>query len=178
VIEEEDQIEAATNLVTREIRRKKVVEEATLQKANELAQEIGVPAEQLLKESTVEAAQLGIELIKNLQQLVMAGDMMDAERVLKEAACSEVDASEATRGNTDSLNTANVIEKESSSTSTSHSTSVSTSSDIDNIPLNRVYANLHKTVSLSPSTKQQKKSDDDAYVPMYPSVLQRIGEMS
>jgi len=67
VIEEEDQIEAATNLVTREVKKKKVAEEATLQKAHELAQEIGVPAEQLLKESTIEFAQLGIELTKNLQ---------------------------------------------------------------------------------------------------------------
>ena len=80
-MEEEDQIEVATNLVTREVKRKKAAEEATLQKANELAQEIGVPAEKLLKESTIEAAQLGIELTENLQQLVVAGDMMDAEEV-------------------------------------------------------------------------------------------------
>jgi len=80
-VEEEDQIEVATNLVTREVKRKKAAEEATLQKANELAQEIGVPAEKLLKESTIEAAQLGIELTENLQQLVVAGDMMDAEEV-------------------------------------------------------------------------------------------------
>jgi len=80
-------------LVTREIKRKKAAEEAALQKAKELAQEIGVPAEQLLTESTVEAAQLGIELTENLQQLVMASDMMDAEGVQKETACSEADAS-------------------------------------------------------------------------------------
>jgi len=165
---EEDQIEAATNLVTREVKRKKAVEEATLQKANELAQEIGVPAEQLLKESTIEAAQLGIELTKNLQQLVVAGDMMDAEGVQKEAACSEADASEATRGTTDSLNTANVIEIESGSTSASHSTSISTSPYIDNIPLGRVYANLQK--DLSPSSKLQKKHVDDVFEPMYPRI--------
>ena len=106
--------------------------------------------------------------------------MLDAvEEVQKEeVACLEADASEATRGNTDSLNTANVIEIESGSTSASHSTSISTSSDIDNIPLNKIYANLHKIVSPSPSTKHHKKPDDDAYVPMYPSVLERIGEMS
>jgi len=44
--------------------------------------------------------------------------------------------------------------------------------------LSRVYANLHKSLSPSPSTKHQKKPDDDTYVPMYPSVLERIGEMS
>ena len=110
--------------------------------------------------------------------MVVAGDMMDGKGVQKGAACSEDDASEATRGNTHSLNNANVIEIESSSTSASHLTSVSTSSDIDNIPLNGVYENLYKTVSPSPSTKHQKKPDDDTYVPMYPSVLERIGEMS
>jgi len=153
VIEKEDQIEAATRLVTREIRRKRAVEEAALQKALEIAREIEVLADVLLNESTIEASQLGIELTENLQQLVMVGDMMDVEGVQKEAACSEVDASEAKRGNIDSLNTANVIEIESSSTLAFHSTSVLTSSDIDNIPLNRVYANLHKIVSPSPSTK-------------------------
>ena len=55
---------------------------------------------------------------------------------------------------------------------------MSTSSGIDNIPLSRVYVNLHKNLSPSPSTKHQKKPDDDAYVPMYPSVLERIGEIS
>jgi len=104
----------------------------------------------------------------------MAGEMMDAEGVQEEAA-----ASKATIGNPDSPNTANIIEIESSSTSASHSTSESTSLDIDNIPLNRVYANLVKSLSPSPSTKHQKKrDDDDTFVPMYPSVLERIGEMS
>ena len=37
MMEEKDQIEAATDLVTREVRRKRATEEATLQKANELA---------------------------------------------------------------------------------------------------------------------------------------------
>ena len=56
---------------------------------------------------------------------------------------------------------------------------MSTSSDIDNIPLSRVYASLQKSLSPSPSTKHQKKpDDDDTYVPMYSSVLERIGEMS
>jgi len=93
-----------------------------------------------------------------------------------DVAYSEGGASEATRGNTDSHNISNVIEIESSTTSTSQSTS----SDVDNIPLSRVYSNLHKTLSPSPSTKHQKKpdDDDDTFVPMYPSVLERIGEMS
>jgi len=86
-----------------------------------------------------------IELTENLQQLVVAGELLDAAEEVqsKEATCSEADTSKTTRGNTDSQNISNVIEIESSSTSASHSTLVSTSSDIDNIPLSRVYANLH-----------------------------------
>jgi len=77
-----------------------------------------------LKESTVEAAQLGIELTENLQQLPVSGDLEKAtEEVQKEAGYSEVGDSEARKGNTDSRHTANIINIESSSTSTSISTS-------------------------------------------------------
>jgi len=79
----------------------------------------------------------------------------------------------------DSYNISNIIEIESSTTSTSLSTSVSTSSDMDNIPLNRVYANLQKFLSpSSSSTKNHKKPDNDKFVPMYPSVVERIDEMA
>jgi len=60
-----------------------------LEKALEIAKEIEVPAEVLLKESIVEVAQLGIELIENLQQLVVSGELVDiTEGVHKEAGCS------------------------------------------------------------------------------------------
>jgi len=110
----------------------------------------------------------------------VTGDVLKTaeEGQREEATCSKAAASEARKGNSDSYNISKVIEIESSSTSSSHSTSVSTSSDIDNIPLNKVYANLHKSLSPSPSTKHQKKPDNDIFVPMYPSVLERIGEMS
>ena len=45
-------IEAATELVTREVRRKKAADAAALQKALEIVKEIEVPANVLLKEST------------------------------------------------------------------------------------------------------------------------------
>jgi len=47
-----------------------------LEKALQIAKEIEVPAEVMLKESTIEAAQLGIELTKNLQQLVVFGELV------------------------------------------------------------------------------------------------------
>ena len=48
---------------------------------------------------------------------------------------------------------------------------------MDDIPLNRVYENLNKRLSPSPSTKTQKKPDSDAFVPMYPSIEERIHDM-
>jgi len=113
---------------------------------------------------------MGIELTEELQQLIVADEREAGEEVQKE----EVAASEATRGNPDSLHPANIIEIESSLDSPSYSTSTSTSdsSDLDDVPLNKI----HK--SLSPSTKLKKKPSDEPYEPLYPSVLERIGEMS
>jgi len=48
---------------------------------------------------------------------------------------------------------------------------------MDDIPFNRVYSNLQKSLSPSSSTKHQKKPNNDTFVPMYPSVVERIGEM-
>ena len=43
--------------------------------------------------------------------------------------------------------------------------------------MDRLYATLHKSLSTSSSTKQKKKLDDE-FVPVYPQVLQSIGEMA
>ena len=48
---------------------------------------------------------------------------------------------------------------------------------MDDIPLDRVYANLQKSISSSSSTKHKKKPDNDTFVPMYPSVEERIHDM-
>ena len=126
-----------------------------MEKALKIAKEIEVPAEVLLKESSVEAAHKVIELSENLQQLVVAGiNLDDAEESQKEkGTCLEDAASDALRGNTNSPNISNIIEVGYSNTSDSLSTSASTSSDMDDIPLDRVYANLQKRLSLSSSTK-------------------------
>ena len=60
---EED--EEATKLVTREVKKRKETY-VVVEKALQLAKEIKIPAEVLAKESTVEAAQLGLELTENL----------------------------------------------------------------------------------------------------------------
>jgi len=77
VMEEEEEVEATAELVTREVIRKKVVDSYVLHKALEIARNIEVPAEVLLKESTVEATYKVIELSGNLQQLLVAGNVMN-----------------------------------------------------------------------------------------------------
>jgi len=151
-----------------------------LEKALAIAKEIKVPTEVLLKVSLVKAAHKVIELTENLQQLVVDGaNLNDAEEPQKEKnTCSEAAASKAPRGNTDSPNIYNIIEIGSSTTSASLCTSISTtSSDMDDIPLDKVYANLQKRLSPSSSTKYQKKPDNDTFVPMYPFVEERILDM-
>jgi len=114
---------------------------------------------------------------------VVAGDLLNAvEEVQREnvpcsgSGTSEADASEATRGNTDSHNISNnLIEIESSPTSVSTATS---SDNIDDIPLSRVYQKLQKSLAPSPSTKHKKKPAHEEFVPVYPQVLKSIGEMS
>jgi len=59
-------------MVTREVRKKKVVDVAALQQALEIAKEIEVPAEVLLKESIAEVAQKVVELAGDIQELVVA----------------------------------------------------------------------------------------------------------
>jgi len=61
---EED--EEATDLVTREVKSRKETDVA-VKKALQLAKDIEILVEVLAKESTVEAAQLGLELTENLQ---------------------------------------------------------------------------------------------------------------
>jgi len=156
-------------------------EDAAVKKPLQLAKEIEIPVEVLAKEFTVEAAQLGLELTENLQHMAVAVDMVKATEVVQEeVGCSEaLVASEALEGISNSQ-LAEIVTIESSSSSESRSSpaslssSSSTSSDTDDIPLNRVYSNLNKALSPSPSTKTSKKPISDTFVPMYPSVEERL----
>jgi len=146
-----------------------------------LAREIEIPVEVLDKESTVEAAQLELEITENLQQMAVAVDLMEATEVVQEeAGCSEAtDTSEAPEGNSNS-HIAEIVEigsrtsPESRSSSATLSSSSSTSFDTDYVSLNKVYTNLNKSLSPSPSTKTHKKPDYDTFVPMYLSVEERL----
>jgi len=164
----EEEEEAATSLMTREILKQKA-KEAAVQKALEIAAQISVPANVLLEKTNIEAVQAGIELTEDLQQLVVSGELLKDDEVLaagSEAATSEAAAS---RGNPDVPNSANLIEIESGS-----ETSISSpdSSDIDDVPLNKLYKNI------SPSSKPIQKANTKSFEPKYPAILKSLGEMS
>jgi hypothetical protein len=91
VEEEEEQIAAATELV----KRKKVADDATLQKVLELAKEIEVPASSLAREDAVTDAREIIKATEEVQELVtseVGGLLMVAAEGVQE---DNADASEA-----------------------------------------------------------------------------------
>jgi len=168
----EEEKEVATSLVTREILKQKV-KEATVQKALDLAAQISVPADVLLKKTTGEATQTVLGLSEDLQQLVASGELLkdpEDKSTGSEAAISEAAAS---RGIPDVSNSANIIEIESgTSTPTSSATHTSDSYDLDDVPLSLIYKDI------SPSTKPIQKANTQPFEPVYLAVLKSIGEMS
>jgi len=84
---EEEQVEEATQLVTREVRRKKVNDDV-VQRAVELARQIEVPASSIAREDAAEAAQQVIKAAEVVQELAAA-----------EAEVLDLVGSEAEEGN-------------------------------------------------------------------------------
>jgi len=168
-VEEE---EVATSLVTREILKQKA-KEATVQKALDLAAQISVPADVLLKKTTSENAQAALALSEDLQQLVASDELLkDAENKADESEAATSEAA-ASRGNPDVSNSANIIEIESgTSTPTSSPTHTSDLSDLDDVIISLLYKNI------STSSKPIQKANTKPFEPKYPAVLKSIGEMS
>jgi len=133
-IEDEDQIAEATDLVTREL-KKKVAEESTVQKALELAKQIKVPASSIARENVGADAQEVIKAAEVLQVLVATKAeglaMVTAEKAQEgNTAVSEAPgSSEAPEGNYETLHTdVEIVELGSSSPSDIRSNSPSSSS--------------------------------------------------
>jgi len=123
VSEYEEQIEAATDLVTRELKKKKAEDAVTLSKIRELAKGIEVPASSIARENAGTIAQQIVKAAEEVQELVTseAGSMLmiAGEKSDVEVQMKKVVTSEAAQGNPDSLHSANIVEIESSSPSTS-----------------------------------------------------------
>jgi len=117
----------------------------------------------------------------NLVESEADGMAMEVAEVnQEEAGCSKAPGvSKAPKGNSN-LHIVEIVEigystsSETRSSSSSLSSSSSTSSDPDDIPLSKMYSTLNKDLSPSPSTKTSKKPDYDTFVPMYPSVEERL----
>jgi len=181
-VEDEDQIVKATNLVNRELKKNKIVKEASIQKALKLAKQIEVPASNIVREDAADAAQEVIKAAEVVQELAATEAEGLAMVTAEEAQEGNTDvleapgSSEAPEGISETLHTdVEIVELGSSSPSDIRSNSPSsssstTSSDPDDIPLSKVYSILNKALPPSPSTKTTKKHDHDTFVPMYPSV--------
>ena len=108
--------------------------------------------------------------------LVTSEEAREGNTVASEAP----DSPEAPEGISETLHTdVEIVELGFSSPSDIRSNSPSsssstTSSDPDDIPLSKVNSILNKTLPPSPSTKTTKKPDHHTFVPMYPSVQERI----
>ncbi|KEH21968.1 transmembrane protein, putative [Medicago truncatula] len=175
--EEEEEIDAATNLVTREVRKKKVEDAATLQKALKLAKQIKIPASSIAREDVGANAQEVTRDAEVVQEMVAieAGSLLDIGAGVLEAVIPK-----ASEGILNSQHTDNLIIVESGSTLSisSQSTSSTFSSDLDDVPLGQIYITIHK--GLSPSTKTHKNPgvNYNTFEPMIPSVDERIGSLS
>jgi galactose mutarotase-like enzyme len=109
VAEEEECIEAATKLVTREIKRKKPEDDVALQKALKIAKKIEVPASNLVRANAFTDAQEVVKATEAVQELVTsdAGNMLmvvNASEGVQEdnTAGSDAAAPEAVTGIPDS----------------------------------------------------------------------------
>jgi len=177
--------EEATELVTREVGRRKINDEA-VERAVELATQIIVPASSLVKEDVAQAAHQVIEAAAVIQELAafeaeVMGIVDTTEAKEGNAGTSEfAETSKAQEGRTDALNSnidivelGSSSETQTNSPSSSSSSSILSSSDEDDVPLSKMYSSINKTSS---KTKTSQKLDD-TFEPMYPSVQERFIDM-
>lgn len=73
MIQEDAKVKAAANLATRMERKKKI----EVLKALEIAKDIDVPIDVLMKKSTAEAAHKVVELLRGIQDLVVASELLN-----------------------------------------------------------------------------------------------------
>jgi len=148
----------------------------------ELARQIEVPASSIAREDVVEAAHQVIKAAEVVQELAASEAevlaLVGSEEAKEgNAGTSEAPMSpEAPEGMSDTLRTdVEVVELGSSSSYTrSNSTSSSSSTTSSNhMLLSKAYYSLNKTLSPSTSTKTIQKPDD-TFVPIYPSVEERM----
>jgi hypothetical protein len=170
VVEEVEGVEASTNLVTRELKKKKEEEAAAqaLQKALKLSKEIEVLASSFVSKDVAAVATEAIQVTEDLQQLVTS----DAENLMMVVSSTEDVQKDVVVEPVAVVDVAS----DSSSLSLSSSSSSSSSSDSDDIPIGQRYPKLTK--SQSTTTKTCKKpSQAIPFEPIAPLIYEKIGEM-
>jgi hypothetical protein len=181
VAEDEEEIEAATELVTREVKKNKKEDAATLARIRELAKGIEVPASSIAREDDGVIAQQLVQATEEVQEMTTseAGNMLMVVKAGEEVhedntGGSDSAAPEADTGNPDSSHTLDVIVVESDSTRSASSQSTSSSSlNLEDIPLSQIFSTSHK--GLSPSTKLHKKlADNTPSEPIRSDIDERI----
>ena len=172
VLQEDAEVEASSDLVSRVERRKKANadhESSLFEQALTVENQIEIHAATLLKETARKDAKKVVMLAGVVQGLTVkeTGEILKTEMEIKreKVACSEVGTSEAatseataTRGNSQPHTIYDsIINLDSTS-------SPSTNSKISLTP--------------SPSNQTHKKPVDDVFVPVYPYILERICNMA
>ena len=105
VLQEEEEVEAATSLVTRMERKKKATEASLIQQVVNIANEIKIPPASLFKEIVGEDAQKVVELAEDVQELVanesdelLKINLEDQRKEGTSEAATEAATSEAAKG--------------------------------------------------------------------------------
>jgi hypothetical protein len=133
VTDEVEGIEAATGLVTREMKKKKAKDAPALQKALEIAEEIEIPANSLVRGDVAADAEEIIKATEDVQEFAIseASNLMmvvSATEDVQKDISTEAEAAADKEGNPDLSHTNDVVEIESYSNSSSPSQSTSSSS--------------------------------------------------
>ncbi|RHN74569.1 hypothetical protein MtrunA17_Chr2g0311811 [Medicago truncatula] len=142
----------------------------------ELAKQIKIPASSIAREDAGADAEKVIKAAEEVQELVAseAGSLMNIA-----AGSSEATIPKGLKGILDSPHSDSVVVESDSTPSISTETTSSTfSSDLDDVPLGKIYTTIKK--SLSPSTKIHKKAGVNytTFEPMVPSPDERIGGLA
>ena len=174
--------EEATELVTREVRRKRTNDEA-VQRAVELASQITVPASSLLKEDVALAASQVVEAAAVIQDLAASEaevlGFVEAAEAREETASTSgaAETSEAQIGmsngftsNVEIIELGSSFETLTNLPASSSSSSILSSSDEDDVPLSKMYSSINKT----PCKATTSQKPDNGFEPMYPSVEERL----
>jgi len=156
--------DAATELVTREVRKRKKADVEALQKVLEIAKAIEVPASVLIKDVVAEVAEQALKSTEELQMEVIA----EVENLLL------TPGSEAMTGIS---STQPLIHIESDSTSSPSKSSSSSSTDMDDIPIGILCQSKKKGQSSSSKLHKTPSKLVSPFKPMEPPVGVRIGNL-